>query len=81
MFIFPLYVYYFLYYFSYHFVYFPTNHYELNFDINLNIAEVCFPIYSKPPCTNMCEYNQHAEQSCDDLSAHYQPAISQLFIR
>ena len=44
-------------------------------DSTLNIKEVCLPIYTKPPCANMCEYNQHAEQSSDDfaspLPAHY----------
>ena len=36
-------------------------------DSTLNITEVCLQIYSKPPCANMCEYNQHAEQSSDDF--------------
>ena len=66
VFIFPLCVL-ILYSFSNHFVCFPTNNYELNLDSTLNITEVCLPIYSKPPCANMCEYNQHAEQSSDDF--------------
>ena len=53
--------------FSNHFVCFPTNNYESNLDSTLNITEVCLPIYSKPPWANMCEYNQHAEQSSDDF--------------
>ena len=53
--------------FSNHFVYFPTSNYELNTDSTLNITEVCLPIYSRPPCANMCEYNRHAEQSSDDF--------------
>ena len=56
-----------LYSFSNYFVCFPTNNYELNLDSTLNITEVCLPICSKPPCANMCEYNQHAEQSSDDF--------------
>ena len=53
--------------YSNHFVCFPTNNYDLNMDNTLNITEVCLPINSKPPCANMCEYNQHAEQSFDDF--------------
>ena len=78
------YVYFSLYVYSFsnHFVYFPTNNNELNMDSTLNITEVCLPIYSKPPCANMCEYNQHAEQSSDDfvsvLPAHYIAIVYQV---
>ena len=33
----------------------------------MNITEVCLLIYSKPPCANMSEYNQHAEQFSGDF--------------
>ena len=56
-----------LYYFSNHFVCFSTNNYDLNLDSTLNITELCLSIYSNPPYANMCEYNQHAEQSSDDF--------------
>ena len=56
-----------LYSFSNNFVCFPTNNCELNLDSPLNITEVYLPICSKPPCADMCEYDQHAEQSSDDF--------------
>ena len=71
-----------LYSFSNHFVCFPTNNYELNLDSTLNITDVCLPIHGKPPCANMCEYNQNAEQSSDvfvsPLPARYIAIIYQV---
>ena len=80
MFIFCLYGYSLCIFFSNHFICFPTNNYELNLDSPLNITEVCLPIYSNPPCANMCECNHHAEQSSDEfvspLPARYRNCLS-----
>ena len=70
--------------FSNHFVCFPTNNCKLNLDSTLNITEVCLPICSKPPCANMCEYNQHAEQYSDDfvnpIPARYIANVNQFHV-
>ena len=70
-----------LYSFSNHFVCFPTNNYELNLDSTLNITDVCLPFIVNHPvqlCVNTINIQNNLLMF---LSAHYQPAISQLFIR
>ena len=66
MLIFPLYVYS-VCNFSYQFVCLLAKKYEFNMDSTWSLTEVCWTICSRPPYADMCQYNQHAEQSSDDF--------------